>query len=45
MYLLTFWGQLHNSIFLKLFIFLIKKKKKLFQVPFTVFQETEFFFY
>ena len=34
--------QLHNSIFLKLFIFL---SKELFQVPFTVFQGIEIFFH
>ena len=41
-YLLPFLGQLHNSIFPKLFIFL---RKKLFQVPFTVFQGIESFFH
>ena len=39
-YTLPFLRQLHNFTFPKLFIFL---SKELFQVPFTVFQEMEFF--
>ena len=39
--LLLFFRQLHNSVFLKLFIFL---SKELFQVPFTDFQGSEIFF-
>ena len=41
-FLLSIFRQLHNSTFLKLFIFL---SKELFQVPFTVFQGTEIFFH
>ena len=40
LFLLPFFRQLHNSIFLKNLIFL---SKELFQVPFTVFQGIEIF--